>query len=224
MQSHIFQATRPSHHFLPAQSTINLSLKADVGHCNRMHLYTAPGPGRSSGSGPPCPTPTWGHHQMPHTWKPQAHLDSSSAGRPQSLQEHGQMVPTQSNSQQADLARYLSHKPAFARGWSASKNHVRHNLYQLRASLFGSDIYFRNVKKFLEKCGDKMNRLFILHIDIPDFSLSSTFSCNKKCTKLALLVLTTTREIYQLHDLLKCQGFKVKIGSGQVLILLMFSW
>lgn len=45
-----------------------------------------------------------------------------------------------------------------------------HNLYQLCASLL-EVIHISEMSKFLEKCGDKMNRLFALHIDIPDFTV-----------------------------------------------------
>lgn len=124
------------------QPTQTSPLKASMGHSDGAHLSTEPSSTviNCNIRTPSQIFPGWS------TWKPRDTPDSSMAGSPQEPQTHGQMVCTQSNEQQVGLERYLPSEPAIPLGWSASKNWPPHNLYQLRASLFGSDMYFRNVK------------------------------------------------------------------------------
>lgn len=144
-----FSGRAPNHSLLPTCGTQTLPLKACVGHSDRVHLSSEPSPGRSSG--PLWLNPTYGYHlgwsvpDLPEN--PQTHPDSTMAGSPRGPLRHEQMACTQSNKQWAGLARYPPSEPPIPLGWSASVNCLHHDLiYELWASLFGSDTYFGNVK------------------------------------------------------------------------------
>lgn len=161
------------------EHTQTFPLKTAIGHSSWTHLSAEYSPvGTGSGSGSLWLIPTRGHHQTLHAstclktnrltqapvllealrdlkdmdgWSPWGHMSSRLAqqgtcqGNPQS-QWDGQPQRT------APITTFI--------------NFLFHRL---------EVTYISETSKFLEQCGDKMNRLFALHIDIPDFRLSKCF-------------------------------------------------
>lgn len=102
---------------------------------------------------------------------------------------------TQSYTEKACPARHLTKTPAFPTEQSTSINHTLLLTTSIHSVLccLGA-ISISEMSKPLQQCGDKKNTLFALHIDNPISDCQSAFSYNRKCTKLALLVLTTTKK------------------------------
>lgn len=129
------------------------------------------------------------------------------------------MVSTRAGEQQAGPARKsaipMDSQPPRTVPLTTSIHSVLHCLEVICIS---------GMSKFLAKCGDKVNTWFASMLTCPTSDCPSAFSSKRKWTKSALLVLTTTRKIYQLQVPIKCRGFKVEIDSSKVLMLLMFLW
>lgn len=172
-----------------------------MGHSNRMYLSTEPSPVRSSYSGfIMTDSNTKTSSAAPHLIPPkiwQTHPDSSTTESTWGPQEHGQMVFTQMSSR-------LTQQGTCRGNWQSQKmvnfpELHHHNLYQLFASLFGSDI-ISEMSKFWRSVVIKWIGSWLSTLIYPISDCQSAFSYNRKYTKLALLVLTTTKKkVYQLR-------------------------